>query len=381
MSAAAIPHLPQTAEGIPFLDLVSQHAGLEEELLDVFRRALQGAAFIGGPELAAFESEFAAFCETADAAGVASGTDALRFALMVMKPEAGDEVITVSHTFMATSEAITQAGATIRFVDIDEESMNIDPAGVEAAITPRTVGIVPVHLYGQPANMDAILEIADRHGLWVIEDACQAHGARYKGRRVGSMGRMAAFSFYPGKNLGACGEGGAVTGSDAALMSLVRQYREHGQVKKYYHASEGYNGRLDAIQAGILRVKLRRLDHWTERRRRAADLYRDALADVSEVRLPSEHSDSRHVYHLFAVRTDRREALQAYLSARKIGSGLHYPLPLHLQDAYSGMGMRRGSLPVTERTADSILSLPMFAELTEEQVDRVASAIREFFGR
>ncbi|HEX2722428.1 MAG TPA: DegT/DnrJ/EryC1/StrS family aminotransferase [Gemmatimonadaceae bacterium] len=380
MSSTAIPHLVQASSGIPFLDLISQHRDLEDELVEVFRRALRAAAFVGGAELAGFEREFADFCGVADTAGVASGTDALRFAVMAMAPRPGDEVITVSHTFMGTSEAITQGGATPRFVDIDRESMNIDPAAVEAAISSRTVGIVPVHLYGQPANMDAILAIADRHGLWVIEDACQAHGARYKGRMAGSMGVLGAFSFYPGKNLGACGEGGAVTGSDSARMALVRQYREHGQVRKYYHASEGYNGRLDAIQAAVLRVKLRRLADWTERRRRAAALYREALCDLAEVVLPVEARDCYHVYHLFVVRTGRRDELQAHLTREGIGTGLHYPLPLHLQQAYASRGSGPGALPITEEVAASILSLPMFAEITEEQIERVASALRDFFG-
>jgi dTDP-4-amino-4,6-dideoxygalactose transaminase len=346
----------------------------------VFRRALRSAAFVGGEELLSFETEFARFCGTADAAGVASGTDALRFALLAIGLLPGDEVITVSHTFIATTEAITQAGGTVRFVDIQPDTMNIDPAAVEAAIGPKTVGIVPVHLYGQPADMDAILAIAERHGLWVIEDSCQAHGAKYKNRPAGSLGVMAAFSFYPGKNLGACGEGGAVTGSGVEQMRLVRQYREHGQVRKYFHASEGYNGRLDAIQAGILRVKMRYLDEWTLGRRKVAEMYRDALADIAELVLPTESADAYHVYHLFVVRTERRDELQSYLSREKINTGLHYPLPLHLQDAYSQLGMRQGALPETETVAGTVLSLPMFADLTEGQVDRVAEVIRRFFG-
>jgi dTDP-4-amino-4,6-dideoxygalactose transaminase len=229
--------------------------------------------------------------------------------------------------------------------------------------------------------MDAILSIAEKHGLWVIEDACQAHGASYKARPVGSLGTMAAFSFYPGKNLGACGEGGAVTGSNQAHMALVRQYREHGQVRKYYHDSEGYNGRLDAVQAGILRVKLRRLGTWTEGRRRAAALYRDALGDIADIQLPIEHRDAFHVYHLFVVRTEKRSELQAHLNRYKVATGLHYPLPLHLQNAYASMGLRRGALPVTETACDTLLSLPMFAELTESQILRVADVVREFFGR
>ena len=378
-AAPVIPHLPQTQEGIPFLDLVAQHRPLEEELTAVFRRALRSAAFVGGAEVAAFEEEFARFSGAAECAGVSSGTDALRFAIMAMGIEPGDEVITVSHTFMATTEAITQAGATLRLVDVTDDTMTMDPAALRAAIGPRTVGIVPVHLYGQPADMDPILEIARQHGLWVIEDACQAHGARYRDRTCGSIGAMAAFSFYPGKNLGACGEGGAVTGADASLMNRVRQLREHGQAKKYYHDTEGYNGRLDAIQAGFLRVKLRRLAEWNDGRRRAATLYREALADIPELRLPMEAGYAHHVYHLFVVRTEQRDALQQHLSAQRIGTGLHYPLPLHLQQAYADRGWRRGDLPVTERTADTLLSLPMFAEITETQVERVADAVRSFF--
>jgi dTDP-4-amino-4,6-dideoxygalactose transaminase len=380
-ATGAIPHLPQTADGIPFIDLIAQHRALEDELVDVFRHALRSAAFVGGAELSSFEQEFARFCGTSDAAGVSSGTDAIRFAILAAGLRPGDEVITVSNTFIATTEAITQAGGCIRFVDIEPRTMNIDPDAIDAAVGPRTVGIIPVHLYGQPANMDTILAIAEKRGLWVIEDACQAHGARYKDRSVGSLGTMGAFSFYPGKNLGACGEGGAVSGSDDAQMALVRQYREHGQVRKYYHDSEGYNGRLDAIQAGILRVKLRRLAKWTDRRRRAAELYRDALRDVSELQLPFEHPDSYHVYHLFVVRTDRRDGLQAHLNRQQIATGLHYPLPLHLQSAYRSMGLSRGALPATERSCETLLSLPMFAELTESQIARIADAVREFFGR
>jgi dTDP-4-amino-4,6-dideoxygalactose transaminase len=259
--------------------------------------------------------------------------------------------------------------------------MTIDPARVEAAITSRTVGIVPVHLYGQSADMDPILAIARRHSLWVVEDACQAHGATYKGRNCGAMGELGAFSFYPGKNLGACGEGGAVTGSDASLMPTVRQIRDHGQLRKYHHDIEGYNGRLDAMQAGMLRVKLRYLSRWNEARRRAAALYRETLADVPEVRLPAEASWGGHVYHLFVIRVDERDTLQAYLAERKITTGLHYPVPLHLQKAYAGLKLGKGSFPVTEQTAETLLSLPMFAELRAEQVTRVADAIREFYGR
>jgi len=365
---------------IPFLDLVQPHLQLEEELVAAFREALRSARFVNGPEVKAFEQEFAAFVGTPGCVGVASGTDALRFALLSLGLRQGDEVVTVSHSFIATSEAITQAGGVPRFVDIDDATMNMDPDALEAAVTPRTVGIVPVHLYGQPADMDRIVAIAQRHGLWVIEDACQAHGAVYKGRNVGTMGAMTAFSFYPGKNLGACGDAGAVTGTVPEQLDVVRRLREHGQARKYYHDTEGYTGRLDAIQAAFLRIKLRQLPGWIEGRRRAAAWYREALDSIPEVRVPTEAPDVRHVYHLYVVRVERREELRDHLERSGIGTGLHYPLPLHLQQAYAHMGMARGSLPVTERTADTLLSLPMFPELTASQVDRVAEGIRRFYG-
>ena len=376
---ATTPIAAPAQDPIPFLDLVAQHRPLEEELVEVARRAIRTAGFVGGSEVTEFEKEFARFIGTADSVAVNSGTDALRFAYMAMGLKPGDEVITVSHTFIATTEAITQAGGTIRFVDIDEDTMTMDPAALEAAIGPRTVGIVPVHLYGQPADMDPILAIAKKHGLWVIEDAAQAHGATYKGRPAGAIGAMSAFSFYPGKNLGACGEGGAVAATDASRLAAVRRLREHGQATKYYHDTEGYNGRLDAMQAGFLRVKLRRLAKWNEGRRRVAKLYREALADVSEVQLPVEAPYAQHVYHLFVIRCDGRDELQKHLASRKISTGLHYPLPLHLQKAYAGQGWRKGQFPVTERTAASILSLPMYAELTEGQVERVAAGVRAFY--
>ena len=364
---------------VPFLDLVAQHQPLEAELVEVFRRAVQKAAFVGGVEVESFEREFAEFVGAPQAVGVNSGTDGLRFAYQALGIKPGGEVITVSNTFIATTEAITQAGGAVRFVDVDENTMTLDPDHLAAAITPRTVGIVPVHLYGQSCDMDPILEIARRRDLWVVEDAAQAHGARYKERPVGLMGSLAAWSFYPGKNLGSCGEGGAVTGSDAALLDAVRRLREHGQARKYFHDIEGYNGRLHAIQAGFLRVKLRRLADWNEGRRRAADSYRRVLADIPEIVLPVEAGYARHVYHLFVIRAERRDALQDHLTRLGIGTGLHYPLPLHLQKAYAHLGVPAGSLPVTERAAGSILSLPMFPELTDDQIDRVGQAIRSFY--
>ena len=366
---------------VPFLDLRAQHRPLEDELVDVCRRAIHDAAFVGGAELMAFEEEFAAYIGTRDAVGVCSGTDALRFAYLSMNLRPGDEVITVSQTFIATTEAITQAGGSIRFVDVSEDTLTMNPAALDAAITSRTVGIVPVHLYGQSADMDPILATAARHGLWVIEDAAQAHGARYKGRAVGSMGVLGSWSFYPGKNLGACGEGGAVTGNDAARMAAVRRLREHGQASKYQHESEGFNGRLDAIQAGILRVKLRHLEGWNAARRQVAGWYAEGLAGLAELTLPTEAPYASHVYHLYVVRTRERDRLQQFLAERQIGTGLHYPLPLHLQRAYAGMALGPGTFPVTEAAAASLLSLPMYAEISESQVAHVTESIRSFFGR
>ena len=368
-----------SAAPIPFLDLVTQHAALEVELVEAFRRALRTARFVNGPEVTAFEAEFAAFVGAGGCAGVASGTDALRFALSALGLRPGDEVITTPHTFIATTEAVTQAGGSLRFVDVDERTMTIDPRQVEAAVGPRTVGILPVHLYGHPADLDPLLATARARGLWVLEDACQAHGAKYRGRMVGSIGDLAAFSFYPGKNLGACGDAGAVTGTRPELLDAVRRYREHGQGEKYYHDTEGYTGRLDAIQAAFLRIKLPRLTAWIEGRRRAADWYRQALRGVAEVQVPDEADWAHHVYHLFVIRADRRDQLQAQLGKLGIGTGLHYPLPLHLQKAYERLGLRKGSFPVTERTSERLLSLPMFAELTEGDVARVSDAIRAFY--
>lgn len=373
------PHGVSVTTGIPFLDLVAQHRPLEDDLVSVFRRAVQSAAFVGGPEVAAFETEFAAFSGSPGAVAVNSGTDALRFAYTALGVQPGDEVVTVPNTFIATTEALTQAGATLRFVDVADGTLTMDPAAAAAAIGPRTVGIVPVHLYGQPADMEPLLALARSRGLWVVEDAAQAHGATYRGQPAGTLGDLAAFSFYPGKNLGACGEAGAVVGRDSDRLEAVRRLREHGQSRKYYHETEGYNGRMDAIQAAFLRVKLRHLPAWNEARRRVAQWYREALMDVTEIVLPVEASYATHVWHLFVIQAVRRDALQAHLGAHGVGTGLHYPLPLHLQNAYRHLGLGRGAFPVTERAADRILSLPMYPELTEAQVGHVADLIRAFY--
>jgi dTDP-4-amino-4,6-dideoxygalactose transaminase len=369
----------QTESTIPFLDLVTPHRALEDELVEAFRRAVRGAAFVGGAEVDGFEREFAGYVGVPHCAGVNSGTDALRFAYGALGLAPGDEVITVAHTFIATTEAITQAGGAIRFVDIRDDTMTIDPAAVEGAVGPRTVGMVPVHLYGQAADLDPLLEVARRRGLWVVEDAAQAHGATYRGRRVGGIGDLGCFSFYPGKNLGSLGEGGAVTGRSPDAVAAVTRLREHGQTSKYVHESEGYNGRLHAIQAAFLRIKLRRLDTWNAGRRRVAAWYADALAGVGDLVLPTVASYGEPVWHLYVVRTPRRDALREFLGRQGISTGLHYPMPLHLQRAYASLGLKEGALPITERAAATCLSLPMFPELTESQAARVADVVRAFY--
>ena len=365
---------------VPFVDLKTQHARLLPEISQRLQAILSAAQFVGGSEVSGFEEEFAAFCSARACAGVASGTEALTLALLALGLSSGDEVITVPNTFIATTEAISRAGGTFRFVDCHPETFTLDPGQIERALTDRVVGIVPIHLYGHPADMDPIVDVSQRHGLWVLEDAAQAHGAAYKGRRCGSIGMMGCFSFYPGKNLGACGEAGAVVSDDTELVDKVRVLRDHGQAEKHVHLAEGYNGRLDAMQAAILRIKLRHLEEWNERRRWAAAAYRDRLGSVPEISLPVEAPYARAVYHLYVIRTDERDRLRDRLSAKGIGSGLHYPIPLHLQPAYGDRGFHRGEFPEVERLAAQGLSLPMHPELTEPQIDYVAEAIGAFFG-
>lgn len=361
---------------VPFLDLKQLHVALLPEILPRIEAALRGGAFVGGPEVEGFEREFAAFAGARHCAAVANGTDALRFAYMALGVRPGDEVITVPHTFIATSATISQAGGRVVFVDIDPVTHTMDPAVLEAAITPRTVGIVPVHLYGRPADMDPIMAVARRHKLWVVEDAAQAHGARYKGQPVGSFGAATCYSFYPGKNLGACGEGGAVTSNDLSLVDRVKAIRDHGQSKKYYHAFEAYNGRLDAIQAAILRVKLPHLPAWNEARRRVAGWYGEQLANLPGVELPQEPSYAASVFHLYAVLVENRDGVRDAMTRAGVGVGVHYPVPLHLQEAYTSLGLGPGQFPVAEHVAARTLSIPMFPELTREQVETVARALR-----
>jgi dTDP-4-amino-4,6-dideoxygalactose transaminase len=388
---------------IPFLDLVTPHLELEEELVAVFCDCIRNAHFIGGTMLEEFERDFAKFCEAKYCVGVANGTDAVRFALMGAGIQSGDLVITVPNTFIATGEAISQAGGQPVFVDIDEKTYNLDPVKLQQflekecrressgklvhAKSKRPVtAVVPVHLYGQMAAMDPILALAAEYGLMVIEDSCQAHGAKYysaqdkRWHTAGSMGIAAGFSFYPGKNLGACGEAGAVTTNDENVAKKICMLRDHGQSRKYYHDVEGYNGRLDTMQAGILHIKLKHLEEWNEKRRALAKEYARLLEGVEGVVLPHEASWSKAVYHLYVVRVAEREKLQADLAASGIGTAIHYPIPLHQQKAYQRLGYKAGDFPVAERVAPEIVSLPMFPQLSLEQARQVAEEVIQLTG-
>src|SRR5437879_1057954 len=362
---------------VPFVDLAAQYAAIAEEIDAAVSKTIREADFILGRAVRLFEEEFARFCEAQFATGVDSGTSALELALRAYDIGPGDEVITAPNSFIASALAISHAGATPVFADIDADSYTIDVAALEMAITPRTKAIIPVHLYGQPADMDPIMELAERHQLVVIEDACQAHGARYKGRRVGSLAHAAAFSFYPGKNLGAYGDGGAMVTNDPAIAKKVEMLRNYGQQEKYHHMFRGYNRRLDTLQAAVLRVKLRYLESWNDARRRNAALYHKLLKG-SGVGLPSEADDARSSWHLYVIRVGHRDALREHLASRGVSTGVHYPIPIHLQPAYQDLGHKVGDFPVSESCAQSILSLPMYAELARRQIELVAEAVREF---
>jgi dTDP-4-amino-4,6-dideoxygalactose transaminase len=387
---------------IPFLDLVTPHLELEEELVWVFRGVLETAGFIGGPLVESFEREFAGFCQAQHCVGVASGTDALRFALIAAGVKPGDTVLTVPNTFIATAEAISQAGAQPDFVEIDERTYNMDARKLQEYLETRCVrdpktgkllsrarrspisAVVPVHLYGQPAEMELIWELAQAYNLLVVEDACQAHGAEYFShkencwRRVGSMGHAAAFSFYPGKNLGACGEAGAVTTNDPAIAKKVRMLRDHGQSQKYCHEIEGYNGRLDALQAGILQTKLKFLPDWNRKRRANAHRYDELLgSQPGLITTPYEPSRAKSVFHLYVVRVRHRDQLRRHLADAEIATQIHYPTPLHLQKPYASLGYKEGDFPVTERVAAEILSLPMYPHLDVRQQTRIVETIFE----
>lgn len=366
---------------IPMVDLKTQYRSLREEIAAALEQVMENAAFIGGEICGAFEQEFAAFCGVRAACGVANGSDALYLSLRALEIGPGDEVITTPLTFVATAEAISRVGARIVFADIDPSTLNLDPERVEVEITPRTRAILPVHLYGHPAEMNRFVELARRAHAHLVEDAAQAHGAELGGKRVGSFGRLACFSFYPSKNLGAFGDAGMVVADDLELVERVRLFANHGSRKKYWHEIEGVSSRLDAMQAAILQVKLRRVEEWNERRRSLAGLYRQALAGIDGLELPSEAPGCRAVYHLFSIRFRDRDGLSAHLATSHIATGVHYPLPLHLQEAYHYLGLPEGSFPVAERAAREVLSLPMYPELSVEQVDRIAAAVRAYAHR
>lgn len=361
---------------IPFVDLAAQYAGIRTDVDEAIHRVLDNTDFILGRDVRAFEEEFAAYCGASCAVAVDSGTSALELALRACGVGTGeaDEVIIPANTFIATALAVSCAGATPKLVDVDSTTYNIDIDRLREAITERTKAIVPVHLYGQPADMDPIMAIANEHGLVVVEDACQAHGARYKGKRVGAIGHAAAFSFYPGKNLGAYGDGGIVVTNDTSIAESVQQLRNYGQQEKYHHTSIGFNRRLDTIQAAVLRVKLRHLDAWNAARRDHAEAYRQRLAG-SGIGCPSAGAHVEHVWHLFVVEVEDRDALQRHLASLGISTGVHYPIPVHLQKAYRDLGYRAGDFPVTERASTRILSLPMYAELSPGTVEYVAGAV------
>ncbi|MGZ0711663.1 DegT/DnrJ/EryC1/StrS family aminotransferase (plasmid) [Coraliomargarita sp. W4R53] len=362
---------------VPFLDLVAQQAEVAEEVLTVWREQLVSAAFIGGTEVAAFEREYADYIGVEHVVGTSNGTDALELAYRAVGVGAGDEVIMPANTFIATAEAASRIGAVPVFVDVDEEHLLIDPSAVEAAITERTRAIVPVHLFGQTAPMAPIAALADRHHLAVVEDAAQAQGANSSTGRAGSMSRIAATSFYPGKNLGAAGDAGAVMTHDREIAEFVRNLAAHGSSVKYEHDHVGMNARMDAVQAAVLRAKLRRLDGWNVARRAAAARYSAMLEDVEAVRCPTSLPDNDDVWHLYVIRVSQRDRVLAALSAAGIGVGIHYPTPVHLTTAYASLGYRRGQFPVAETAADSILSLPMFPHLSVEQQLRVVEVLRD----
>jgi dTDP-4-amino-4,6-dideoxygalactose transaminase len=365
---------------VNFVDLKAQYQSIKPEIDSAIQDVISNTAFILGKAVADFEEKFAKYCRVKYSLGINSGTSALIMAMKALGIGEGDEVITTPNTFIATAEAISYAGATPVFVDIEEKSYNLDPARLQKVITDKTKAVIPVHLYGQPADMDPILEIAKKSGIAVIEDACQAHGAEYKGKRAGSLGKVGCFSFYPGKNLGAYGEGGGVTTDDEGIAQKVKMLRDHGSPKKFYHQYVGNNCRLEGIQGAVLAVKLKYLDQWNQARRKNADLYRRHLAGTG-VKLPQEMPYAKHVYHVFCIRVKNREKLIDFLSKKGIFTNIHYPIPIHLQKAYEFLGYKKGDFPVTEGCMDEILSLPMFAELTEEQIKYAADCIKEFYGQ
>ncbi len=364
---------------VPYLDLKAQYRSIKGEIDAAIGKVLDSCQFVLGPEVSEFEKDFAAYCGTSECIALNSGTSALHLALIAARIGTGDEVITTPFTFVASVAAILYAGARPVLVDIDPRSFALDPSKIDAAITPRTKALLPVHLYGQPADMDPIMEIARRHNLVVIEDAAQAHGARYKGRPVGSIGHMACFSFYPGKNLGAYGEGGAVTTDNSEYARSVRMLRDWGQDRKYHHVLRGYNYRMEGFQGAVLGVKLRHLEKWTEERRNLVLRYNQLLSDC-ELELPAEMSGVRHVYHVYTVRSKERDRLQKALADEGVQSGVHYPVPVHLQPAYADLGYGPGAFPEAEAAARQVLSLPLYPELSLQDLSQVADAVKKVVG-
>jgi len=365
---------------VPFLDLSAQHAPLRHELDKAIGAVIDSGAFAGGPFVERFEEDFAAFCNCEHAIGLGSGTEAIWLVLLALGIGPGDEVITVPSTFLATAEAITYAGARPVFVDVDSETYTMDPAQLAGALSPRTKAIMPVHLFGQPADMDSINDFAKKHGLFVIEDAAQAHGAEYRGRRAGALSIAGCFSFYPGKNLGAFGEAGAVVTNDAELSAKIKILRDHGQTRKYHHDVVGWNCRMDGIQGAVLQVKLRHVEKGNELRRRHAKRYDAAFSEIDEVTTPRVAAHAKPVYHIYAIRVQERGDVLKKLEHSGIGCGIHYPIPVHLQPAYQSLGYGRGSFPVSEQIASEFISLPMYPELKPEQIDAVVDCVRESAG-
>jgi len=363
---------------VPFLDLKTQYTSIREKIHAAVSDVMDSCAFAGGPFVERFENDFAEFCRTREAIGVGNGTEAIWLALLALGIGPGDEVITVPNTFIATAEAISFCGAIPVFVDIDEITYNMDPELLEGAITPRTKAIIPVHIYGQMADMDPIMRIADKHNLYVVEDACQAHGAEYKGKRAGSIGDAGCFSFYPGKNLGAFGEAGAIVTSNSMLAQKIRYMRDHGQSRKYYHTAIGWNARMDGIQASILSVKLEYLPEWNELRRNHARMYNEILAGTDGIVTPVESENCRHIYHLYAIRSRDRDYLIDTLKQQDIHCAIHYPMPIHMQEAYRNLGLERGIYPVSEAVATELVSLPMFPELTPPMIETVCCGIKDW---
>ncbi len=377
MRAESDSEQPTRHMTIPLVDLRAQYDAIRDEITEAVSAVIENSAFIGGRHVLDFENSFARFCGVRHAAGVGSGTSALKLALEGLGVGPGDEVITAPNSFIATAEAISACGAVPVFCDTDPETDTLDPGGLKRVLTVRTKAVIPVHLYGQTADMDPIMEFAREHGLKVVEDACQAHGALYKGRQAGSLGDAGCFSFYPGKNLGAYGEGGAVVTNDAGLDARIRIFRDHGQKLKYRHDVIGWNDRLDGIQAAVLNVKLKYLEGWNEARRTRASWYA-ALLSGTDAKLPRQAPWARHVYHIYAVGVPDRDECLEFMNARGIGCGVHYPVPIHMQRAYAHMGMREGSCPVAERRCREVLSLPMYPELTTGQASHVAATLLEF---